>query len=145
MEIDNELQILRQERDELEEKLASIHSKMEELTRKKRDACIELYKGKWFFKSSEWWDDYDRSHNSYTIVYVKGVGDVDGYLDVVIISLTHSIAELSIETDDCYSIRRLHEMKEMTEFEFSEMDETITDVLSCLKKIRPSVFENSQI
>lgn len=144
MEIDNELQILRQERDELEGKLASIRSKIEELTREKRDACKELYKGKWFFKSSEWWDDYDCAHNSYTIVYVKGVGDVDGYLDVVIIGLTHSIEELSIETDDCYSIRRLHEMEEMTEFEFSEMDETITDVLSCLRKIRPSVFRSSQ-
>jgi len=144
MEIDNELQILRQEREELEGKLASIRSKIKELTQKKRDACKELYKGKWFFKSSEWWDDYDCAHNSYTIVYVKDVGDVDGYLDVVIIGLTHSIADLSIETDDCYSIRRLHEMKEMTEFEFSEMDETITDVLSCLKKIRPSVFRSSQ-
>ena len=142
--IDNELQRLRQERNELDRKLDSIHRKIEELTEKKRNTCKDLYIGKWFFKSSDWWDDYDCAHNCYTIVYVKGFGDVENYLNVIIISLTHSLTEFSIETDDCYGIRNLHEMKEMTEFEFSEMDETIADVLSCLKRIRPSVFQVSQ-
>lgn len=144
MEIAKELQKLIQERNELEKRLGSIRREMEELTQKKRDACKELYKGKWFFKSDIVWDDYDREHNSYQIVYVNDVSDVDGFLDVILIGFTCSFTELSIEADDRYSIRDLHKMKEMTKFEFSEMDRTIIDILSLLRRIRPSVFESSQ-
>lgn len=144
MEIAKELQKLTQERNELEKRLCSIRREMEELAQKKRDACKELYKGKWFFKSDIVWDDYDCEHNSYQIVYVNDVSAVDGFLDVIFIGFTCHSTELSIETDDCYSIKHLHEMKEMTKFEFSEMDRTIIDILSVLRWIRPSLFESFQ-
>ena len=144
MEIAKELQKLIQERNELEKRLGSIRREMEELAQEKRDACKELYKGKWFFKSDIVWDDYEREHNSYKIVYVNDVSAVDGFLDVILIGFTCSFTGLSIETDDCYSIRHIHEMKEMTKFDFLEMDRTIIDTLSFLRRIRPSVFESSQ-
>ena len=143
---------MKQKLDELKKKretaqcnLDSINKEIEAIEKQMLESDANLYKGKWFYKSEDWWDVFDNCYKKYEIVHVKSVRMELGrtYLSVVIIKMTHywKLENFNIETDNDYSLRELKEFTEMTEGVFSRMDETIKQMFECLLDIRPSLKE----
>ena len=144
--------LMKQKLDELKKKretaqcnLDSINKEIEAIEKQMLESDANLYKGKWFYKSEDWWDEFDNCYKEYEIVHVKSVRMELGrtYLSVVIIKMTHywKLENFNIETDNDYSLRELKEFTEMTEGVFSRMDETIKQMFECLLDIRPSLKE----
>lgn len=121
--------------------LDTIDEEIKDLENQILNSDVRLYKGKWFYKSEDWWDEYENCYKGYEIVYVNNVRVEFGhtYLSVIIIKMDHywKLRNFNIETDDDYNLRDLKEMEEMTDHVFYQMDETIKQLLTCLFNIRP--------
>ena len=125
--------------------LDSIDEEIKEIEKQMLKSDASLYKGKWFYKSEDWWDEFDNCYKEYEIVHVKSVRMELGrtFLSVVIIKMAHywKLENFNIQIDNDYSLRELEEYMEMTEDVFSRMDETIKQMFNCLLEIRPSLKE----
>ena len=125
--------------------LDSIDEEIKEIEKQMLKSDASLYKGKWFYKSEDWWDEFDNCYKEYEIVHVKSVRMELGrtFLSVVIIKMAHywKLENFNIQIDNDYSLRELEEYMEMTENVFSRMDETIKQMFNCLLEIRPSLKE----
>lgn len=142
------LKELKSKRLQAECELNAINNEIKELEKQMLDSDKSSYKGKWYYKEDDWWDEYDGKFKSYEIVYVKDV-EIDygsTYLSVVIIKFSHywKLQNFEIEVDENFPIRDLEGMEEMTGYEFCNLDETIGQLLKCLFEIRPSLKENKE-
>lgn len=139
------LKELRSQEARVRSELRSITDEIEKLEKQVLDSDCGLYEGKWFYKEEDWWDEYDGQYPSYEIVYVKKVvkGFSSNWLEALIITFNSywKLQNFNIGVDETFSIKDLEGMKEMTECEFADMDETIKQTLECLLEIRPELKE----
>lgn len=139
------LKELRSQEARVQSELRSITDEIEKLEKQVLDSDCDLYKGKWFYKEEDWWDEYESRYSCYEIVYVKNVvkGPSSNRLEVLIITFDRywKLQNFKIEVDETFFIKDLGGMKEMTECEFADMDKTIKQTLECLLDIRPELKE----
>lgn len=139
------LKELKKKRETAQCALDSINKEIETIEKQMLESDVNLYKGKWFYKTEDWWDEFDNCYKEYEIVHVKSVRMEFGYtyLSVIIIKMVHywKLENFNIETDNDYSLKNLEEFSEMTEGVFLRMDETIKQMFKCLLEIRPSLKE----
>lgn len=139
------LEELRKKRIDAQQCVDSIDREINNLEKQMLDADANLYKGKWFYKSEDWWDDYDDCHQEYEIVYINDVRMDDGrtYLSVTIIKtkIYWRLESFTIETDKNYTLKELEDMEEMTDDVFSQMDESLKQLFKYILNIRPSLKE----
>ena len=139
------LEELRKKRIDAQQCVDSIDREINNLEKQMLDEDANLYKGKWFYKSEDWWDDCDDCHQEYEIVYINDVRMDYGrtYLSVAIIKtkICWGLESFTIETDKNYTLKELEDMKEMTDDVFSQMDEALKQLFKYILNIRPSLKE----
>ena len=137
------LKELKNMRNKVEIELRHINDEIKKVEQQMLDSDASLYKGKWYCKTEDWWDEYENCHNSYKIVYVENVTFDYGHtlLSVIIIKAHHyyKLQNFKIEVDENFPVQGLKGMKEMTDFELYEMDDTIKQLIKCLFMTRPSL------
>lgn len=137
------LKELKNKKSRVESELNAIAAEIRELEQQMLDSDKNSYKGKWYYKEEDWWDEYDAQHESYDIVYIKDVIMDYGstHLVAVIMKFPNywKLENFEIEVDENFPICDLKGMKEMTDHEFSQMDETIGQVFKCLFDIYPQL------
>ena len=135
-------ELQRKER-QLSSELKSVYDEIEKIERELLNSNTESYKGKWFFCEDSWWDEYDYEFEHYNIVYVEDIRFQHGEPRLSVVKFEfdyyHSLRNIKIERDECYSIDHLKQMKGMTDYDFSQMDDILTLLLELLFKIRPSL------
>ena len=126
--------------------LESIDKEINNLEKQILNSDASLYKGKWFYKCEDWWDDYDNCYQEYEIVHINEVRMDYGrtYFSVTIIKtkLYWKLESFIIETDNDYTLKELEEMEEMTDDVFSQMDEALKQLFNYILSIRPSLKED---
>lgn len=137
------LKELKNKRVAAESELNNINKEIKSLENQMLDADKSSYKGKWYYKEDDWWDEYDSRYESYEIVYIKDVVMDYGstHLVAVIMKFPYywKLENFEIEVDEDFSIQGLNGMEEMTDYEFLQMNETIGQVFKCLFDICPQL------
>lgn len=140
------LEELKKKRIDAQHCVDSIDREINDLEKQMLNADANLYEGKWFYKSEDWWDDYDNCYQEYEIVHINDVRMDYGrtYLSVTIIKtkLYWKLESFIIETDNDYTLTELAEMEEMTDDVFSQMDEALKQLFKYILSIRPSLKED---
>lgn len=140
------LEELRKKRIDAQHCVDSIDREISNLEKQMLNADANLCKGKWFYKSEDWWDDYDNCYQEYEIVHINDVRMDYGrtYLSVTIIKtkLYWKLESFIIETDNNYTLKELEELEEMTDDVFSQMDEALKQLFKYILSIRPSLKED---
>ena len=143
------LKELKNKRNQVEIELRHINDEIKKVEQQMLDSDAFLYKGKWYCKTEDWWDEYDGRHNSYEIVYVEDVILDYGrtHLSVIIIKADHyhKLKNFEIEVDENFPVQDLKGMEEMTDFELYEMDDTIKQLIKRLFITRPSLRNNLRL
>ena len=139
---------MRRKKEQIANELNFINKEIEKLENDILDSNQELYEGKWFFKRDSWWDEFDVENNCYEIVFIRSVCFRYGRprLSVVKFDFDHYcvLRDINIEVEDELSVDYLKDMREMTEYEFGQMDETFKQFLECLFEIRPLIKSDFQ-
>lgn len=137
------LKELKKKKSYVESELDSIAKEIKKLEQQMLDSDKSSYKGKWYYKEEDWWDEYDAQYQSYEIVYVKDVIMDYGstHLEVVSMKFPHywKLENFEIEVDEHFPIRDLEGMEEMADYEFHQMNDTIGQVFKCLFDICPQL------
>lgn len=137
------LKELKNMKNKVEIELCHINDEIKKVEQQMLDSDASLYKGKWYCKTEDWWDEYDNCYNNYKIVYVENVIMNYGHthLSVIIIKANHyyKLQNFEIEVDEYFPLQDLKGMKEMTDFELYEMDDTIKQLIKRLFMTRPSL------
>lgn len=143
------LKELKNMRNKVEIELRHINDEIKKVEQQMLDSDASLYKGKWYCKTEDWWDEYENCYNSYKIVYVENVTLDYGFthLSVIIIKAHHyyKLQNFKIEVDENFPVQGLKEMKEMTDFELYEMDDTIKQLIERLFMTRPSLRNDIRV
>ena len=139
--MEEKLKELKRKKEQISDELDSINKEIKKIEDGILGSNQELYEGKWFFKRDYWWDDLEFEDNRYEIVYIRTVYFRYGrpLLSVVKFAFDHYyvLRDVNIEVEDEFSVDSLKDMKEMTEYEFAQMDETFKQLIKYLFKIRP--------
>lgn len=137
------LKELKNMRDKVEIELRHINDEIKKVEQQMLDSDASLYKGKWYCKTEDWWDEFENCYKSYEIVYVEDVSFDYGHthLSVIIIKADHyyKLQNFEIEVDENFPVQDLKGMKEMADFELYEMDDTIKQLIKRLFTTRPSL------
>lgn len=143
------LKELKNKRNQVEIELRHINDEIKKMEQQMLDSDASLYKGKWYCKTEDWWDEYDGRYNSYKIVYVEDVILDYGrtHLSVIIIKADHyhKLQNFEIEVDENFPVQDLKGMEEMTDFELYEMDDTIKQLIKRLFMTRPSLRNDIRV
>ena len=141
--MEEKLKELRRKKEQISSELDSVNKEIKKIEENILGSNQELYEGKWFFKRDCWWDEFDVENNCYEIVYIRSVCFRYGRprLSVVKFAFDHYcvLRDINIEVEDELSVDNLKDMREMTEYEFEQMDETFKKLVKCLFEIRPSL------
>lgn len=137
------LKELKKMRNKVEIELRHINNEIKKVEQQMLDSDESLYKGKWYCKTEDWWDEYESCHKSYEIVYVEDVILDYGrtYLSVIIIKADHyyKLQNFEIEVDENFPVQDLKGMEEMTDLELYQMDDIIKKLIKRLFITRPSL------
>ena len=137
------LKELKNMRNKVEIELRHINDEIKKVEQQMLDSDESLYKGKWYCKTEDWWDEFENCYKSYEIVYVEDVILDYGrtHLSVITIKADHyyKLQNFEIEVDENCPVQDLKGMEEMTDFELYEMDDTIKQLIKRLFMTRPSL------
>lgn len=143
------LKELKNMRDKVEIELRHINDEIKKVEQQMLDSDASLYKGKWYCKTEDWWDEFENCYKSYEIVYVEDVILDYGHthLSVIIIKADHyyKLQNFEIEVDENFPVQNLKGMEEMADFELYEMDDTIKQLIKRLFMTRPSLRNDIRV
>lgn len=147
--MEEKLKELKNMRNKVEIELRHINDEIKKVEQQMLDSDSSLYKGKWYCKTEDWWDEYENRYKSYEIVYVEDAILDYGhtYLSVIIIKADHyyKLQNFEIEVDENFPVQDLKEMEEMTDYELYEMDDTIKQLIKRLFMTRPSLRNDIRV
>ena len=137
------LKELKNKRNQVEIELRHINDEIKKVEQQMLDYEASLYKGKWYCKTEDWWDEYENCYKSYEIVFVENVILDYGrtHLSVIIIKADHyyKLQNFEIEVDENFPVQDLKGMEEMTDLELCQMDDIIKKLIKRLFITRPSL------
>ena len=143
------LKELKNMRNKVEIELRHINDEIKKVEQQMLDSDASLYKGKWYCKTEDWWDEHENCYNSYKIVYVENVTLDYGHTHLSVINIKadhyYKLMNFKIEVDENVPVQGLNGMKEMTDFELYEMDDTIKQLIKLLFMTRPSLRNDIRV